>query len=385
MNEKGVIYETPRGFPVRKLSHSQYSEYVDSPARFRWKRIYGMKEKYTWATTEFGHAIQASVQAHLAFNLDPAEFFEKEWRERSSKPNLKFSFTTDSAKLMTQGLGLMEAFLKRRAAGEFQMRKLQFPDMKAGTALVQEDPETGCSFQSIPDIIGEDDKGPFVADIKALDKSVKYDTPGLVVNDIQLRTQAALAGINRVVLWVFVRTPQHPPAPTVYEIIEAVTDAKLKDPIFMLEALRKTNGLTIEDAGKALNIGNPKELAKEMLAMRKKPIDERALDALDLVLSSLAERRAPVYGIQWLEAEMTPAWAAAAVQDELRVIPDIQAGRFPCRCSVRWPNDSIHDCPYRGLCLREATAHPTSEQLEAWEKITQDNLEGWSDNAAKDL
>ena len=383
----GTIYETPEGFRITGMSHSADTEYMRSPAKVKWKRICGMKERFSWATAEFGHATQAAIQSNLISGADSVVVFRKEWEERSKKPNLIYK-SASADKLLGQGVGLMREFLLQRAAGKWQMKNLQFPDLKSG-ALRVFDEKTGCFYKSIPDIIGEDEKGPFIADIKAYEKSITLATPGAVISDRQLRTQAAATGIYRVALWVFVRTPFQPPAPLKEEILAEV-QAQMGPTyrvMFGLDALRTVADMTIEDAGRAIGEPNPKDSTKEMRAMRKKPSEGEAddLKLLDNAVSSLQDKRKPIWGIQWLETTMTRAWAESAVRDEMNIVPAIQAGEFPCRCSVRYPDDTVDDCPYRGLCLEEATINPTLEQLNAWRKITSENLEGWDVKATEGI
>ncbi len=375
MTKKGVIYTSPKGWDVTDLSNSMFNEYSESPAKFKWRRIYGIREKHRWATMEFGHAIQRAVQSKLKTpTIDPVEVFEIEWDSRSADPSLVYSPSTSQKKLMEQGRELMKVF--NAEAKKYNFQNMRFPELRDSEKIRVLDPNTGCYYVSIPDMICTDIQGPLICDIKALAKGIPTETPGLVVNDMQLRTQASLTKIYRVALWVFSRSPESPPKPSVKQLLDMTRTYGIAEDIYQLEILRQVLGFTIEEGANALRIEKKAAsgLAKEMLRLKKEPQVTVTLGVMNALLDELETALTPVYKIQWIESRMKAAWADEAVQDQLKIIPEIQKGCFPCRCSVRYPKDDVHDCPFRGLCLSQAVADPTAEQKKAWDEITRANL-----------
>lgn len=375
MAGRGILYETVKGFQVRDFSNSQHSEYTDSPAKFKWKRIHGYKERLDRATMKFGIDFQEVIRSYYKEGQQPVETFEKLWLLRKEE-TLDYGEKMTWEKFNEAGKGLAAAFL--RDVDKFPIRRPVFLDFKDRQLPIIADPATGVNYKSIPDIIDRDEKGEMVIDIKAMDKLINDETPGMIINDSQLRTQAATTKIFRVVLWVFCRVPKAKEPLVKEAIFDAVKKAVPWDEYRIYIALsvaRESNGLTIDDAGKLLGISNPQEVNKEWKAIVKK--DEMLKTAPDDVLGILKPHIEPEYKIQWLEGEMTEQHAMDAVHDQMSIIPQIQAEWFPCRCAVRWPRDFVQRCPFRGLCLKGACANPTPEQIAEWDRITEEGLIRW--------
>lgn len=441
---RGILYETVKGFQVRDFSNSQYNEYSESPAKFKWKRIHGYKERLDRATMKFGIDLQEAVRQFYLKQHNPLDAFTELWQLRRDTTILnpvtapgkqwislaelngigtKLQLIVDGGmeneetitvsgveingpsahieamfrkthaanssvkqlfdygekmtweKFNEQGKGLMSALL--RDAEKFPIRKPVFLDLKDQQLPVIKDPGTGVNYKSIPDIIDRDERGEFVADIKAMDKLIDDETPLTVINDSQLRTQAATTKIFRVVLWVFCRTPKSKEALTKAMILDAakkVIAGELLNHV-LLCVVRESNGLTIDAAGAFLGIPNPQELNKDWKNQTKS--DAALKNIPGQVLEILKPQIEPEYKIQWLEGQMTEAHAMEAVHDQMSIIPQIQGEWFPCRCAVRWPRDSVQRCPFRGLCLKNACANPTQEQIAEWDRITDTGLVRW--------
>jgi hypothetical protein len=385
---RGVLYETVKGWQVREFSNSQYNQYSESPAKYKWQRIHGWKERIDRATMKFGIDLQEAVRRYYKEGQHPVECFAALWLLRKTE-TLDYGEKMTWEKFEIAGKGLMAAFLSK--VDTFPIRKPVFLDMKDKQLPVINDPATGVSYKSIPDVIDADERGPFVCDIKAMDKLVNVETPGLIVNDSQLRTQAATTKIPRVVLWVFCRTPKSKD-PLGKEVIFEFTKkilgryAEQQAEILTSVALcvaRESNALTIDDAGRFLELPDAQGLNKEWKARTKK--DEALKNAPVEVLEALKPLVEPEYKIQWIEETMTMDWAMNAVHDQMSVIPQIQAEWFPCRCAMRWPRDNAPRCPFRGLCLENACAAPTDAQREAWRKITEESLVRWDAQALAGL
>lgn len=366
------LYKTPKGWPVRELSHSAYSKYMESPAKFKYCYLYGLRERRVWATAEHGKDIQ---QAIISFyrGQDPVETFSALWRAREAE-TLHYPRGDSWKSLLSSGIGLMEA-LTRKAA-QFPIRKPVWLDWKDKTLPRLHDSASGLNYVSIPDLI---EPGTLVADVKCLDRPLPDDNPNLVILDNQLRTQAAATQLYRVALWVFARTP-HKVKPTVAEIR---TMASGCDDTLIIEGVRHALDLTIDEAAELMEIGNAKAKAQEFKKQAKRD-PELVLKAENLK-ATISTRCRNEYRIQWIEGEMTQDHAMEAVRDEMSVIPLIQQQFFPCRCGIRWPNDQALRCPYAGLCLAERTPNAPPEWRAKWQAMTDENLKRWDESALEGL
>jgi len=376
MQKRGVLYTTPQGFEVRKFSHSQASEYFDSPAKFKWKRLHGWRERVQHAAMKFGIDIQESVRRFYKEGENPADAFSALWQSRKEE---KLDYGNESWEIFDeQGKGLMRQLA--RDAHKYPIARPVFLDFKDSVLPKIEDPATGVIYQSIPDVIDSGPRGDFVCDIKAMGKDVDSRTPGLIIMDPQLRTQAATTKIFRVALWVFNRKPKAAQPVTADAILAASRKALASraglDALAQYVA-REVNHLSIDDAGKLLGQPEPKAVSKDWLRLKK---EDAAIEiaAKEAIASLTAE---PEYSIEWHEGVMTESHAMEAVRDQMAVVPQIQAGWFPCRCGMRWPNDAAPRCPFRGLCMEERAEDATDEQREAWRKITAENLVRWDESA----
>jgi hypothetical protein len=358
------LYVNPKGREIREFSHSQASEYRESPAKFKWRRVHGWYSREDAATMMFGRDLQEAI-AGLYRDRDPVETFTALWAIRKDSP-LHYGNNSWEG-FNAQGRGLMATLVK--SYKDFPIVRPVFFDYKQRQKV--RDPHTGVEYAAIPDIISAAPGGNMLIDIKAMGKRIPGLTPGIVINDPQLRTQAAVVGIYRVALWVFVRTPQAPP-PMKFEELQAAA-APFGDFQGMVATwlFYQTSGLSWEQVGAALQI--PQEsVSKEIQSVRRK--DKTLKARMDVTLEELQAARPPLYEIQFLDGEMTEQHAKDALRDDLSLVPLIQSGWFPCRCGVRWPNDSAERCPYRGLCLKEATPNATPEQIAVWDAITAENL-----------
>lgn len=381
MNKPKIIYTGPSGWEQRSLSHSAWSEYMESPAKFKWKRIKGYKDRMTWGQTMFGNAIQDSIKAFYEDQSDPVAIFQREWNKQQGLI-LRWPKNMNWEKFNTPGIELMKEFIKRYEADSYRFKNTVFPQLRKNTLKIH-DKGSGVDYESIPDLIGEDEKGQFCVDLKAYAGPVREETPGIVVNDLQLRTQAAVTGIYRVGLWVFIHTPERPDRPSEAQIRNSVEQwfpghETSKDfyQAALVEALRRLGDCTIQEAFKIADVKEIEDPTKLLRNMRKSDSDPiiRMIKNLDRFIEESLNSLKPIWRIQWIEGTMSKEWAESAVQDQLTIIPQIQGGWFPCRCGVRWPSDGAHRCAFRGLCLEDASPNATPEQLTEWRRITKENL-----------
>lgn len=372
--QRGTLYVNSKGFAVRKLSHSQYAQYRESGAKYKWNRLFGWKQRVDTAAQRFGDDLQNSIRFFYEKHEDPSAEFARLWAMRKATdaaPVAELDYGMSSwEEMLAQGQGLMNELVRSRAS--FPIRKPRFYDWKDKYVPSVLDHSTGVEYTAIPDLIDKSDARPLIADIKALGKPLNCETPGIVGLDGQLRTQAAVMGIYRIALWVFVKTPARPAPVEIVSIAEKLVAEVVFDRLpeaarhsILVYAYRQVNGGTYAEAAAASGFSDDEKARKK--AFKDSPDMKEFTDS---VCGDIAKTQVPRYRIQYLEAEITKDHAEEAMRDELSVIPQIQAGWFPCRCGVRWPNDGGPRCPYRGLCLEERIPNASPEWKAAWQAIT---------------
>jgi hypothetical protein len=397
------IYTSPGGFAVYDFSHSQYSTYKGCPKRFEIERVRGWRRK-PGAALEFGKAIEESVKRFYRDGVrDAVESFESQWelwnpvaletslKQTSATPEeidkllksvLAIEYPHGEAwqSMDLAGRGLMKTFVSKWES--FPLRNPVFPEFK--NPMKVRDSNTGNDYQTIPDAIDEDANGPFICDMKALGVLLDESVPGLVINDLQLRTQAAATMVFRVALMNFCRKPKRGDALAPERIFEEVRAGlggmryQTVSHVAMFAA-RETNGLTIDAAGEFLRIPNPKEITKEFNQLCK---DDSSLKVLaQEITNTLAALNGPQYKIQWVEGTMTQEHAFEAVREEMSVVPLIQQGWFPRRGGVRFPDNDCTWCSARGLCMEEIFGKKpeydaiTEAELVRWDAKMMDGLD----------
>jgi hypothetical protein len=375
-----VIYTTFSGWQQTEFSNSQFQDYTYSPAAYRWRRLLGWQMRKRWAVAEFGKSVEEALRSFLIEKADPISSFAASWRAQQTN-HLTYPEHKNWQSFFKAGTALMKEFLKQ--CDRFPLQNVVFPNWEERFRF--RDTRTGFIYTALTDMIGEDAGGRFICDIKAVHNFLRLETPGLIVQDQQLRTQAAAAGCYRVVLWTFGRSPVKNLA--VFPAGRLFEEAKKLMPTFAtLAALylaARLLGLSFAKAGDFLGLPEVNRARLELrLLLRNEPGLKAALETSIAELGKELEKH---YEIRWLAGQMHPSHAEEAVRDQLSVIPAIQAHWFPCRCGIRWPNDRALHCPYRGLCLKERSPVATAEEHAAWQQITNDELLHWEGEALKYL
>jgi PD-(D/E)XK nuclease superfamily len=376
--EKKPIYVTKTGFEVYDFSHSQYDQYHGCGKKYELMRVGGWKEK-PGAAREFGIVLQESVRLFYKEKKEPVESIESAWHTFKGDASTIYEYPDgeDWDSFNRAGIGLMINLKKDWQ--KFPPRDPAWPDWKRDPFKVY-NKETGLVYQAVPDLMDKDEQGHFIADLKAMGNLLNDDTPGLVVNDLQLRTQAAATHIYRVALWNFCRKPKRVNPPTAEEIKAAVAiglQASILEKMALLVA-RETSDMNIADAGKFLGIDKPDEVNKSWKAdVKADPtLKEKALH----IAEAINKNHKPQYVIQWVAGTMTQQHAEDGLREEMSVIPLIQQKYFPRRGGIRFPNNSCTWCKARGLCMAEL--HGPNP---AYDEITNANLVSWDSKALDDL
>lgn len=367
------IYTTPGGFEVREFSHSQWRLYAECPRKFYFERILGWRRKGT-AAIEFGHAVELAIREFYFQKcaLDPVPMFVAHWESRAkdaAKLDWPEGQTWESMKI--HGSGLMTVL--GRDWKKYKPRDPQFFDYKRNKLRIR-DNATGSDYATVPDFMDKDADGRYITDIKALSYLINSPLPGMAVLDMQLATQAAATGVSRVSLWNFCWKPKRLASATRDEILtECHGDAGLS-----IWVVRETNSLTIDEAGAFLQFENSKQLNEDF--KRNKKLAPELAQESERIIATIKDRHKPQYVIQWLEGEMPREVALNAVREEMSVIPLIQAGYFPRRGGLRFPDNQCVWCSHRGLCMEEL-AGPRPEFTE----VTNAELVPWDARAMEDL
>lgn len=375
-----AIYVNPTGWAVREFSHAQYNQYKQCPRKFYWERIKGWKQKQG-ANMEFGKAIEAGVKA-VYRGEDPVEHCEMYWA--TVRENPKIIYTKEDMgweEFRIACVGLMSRFKKDWQ--KYPPRNPIFPGFK--NSLKRKDARTGVVYQTIPDLIDKDSAGEFIADIKAMGNLLDTEVPGLVVMDLQLRTQAAVHyqyspnKTYRVALWNFCTKPKRVDNPTADEIRSGsgeIGEIGMMD-VIALRIAHETSAMNYEECATVLGIANPKEAMKALPNKKKAPELHARIDA---VIAKINDAHQPQYVIQWVEGVMTKEHAEEGLREELSVVPLIQAEYFPHVGGMRFPNNNCTWCSHRGLCMeelcgpREEYTQITNAELERFDA---DSMQGW--------
>lgn len=374
--QKKPIYITKTGWEVFDFSHSQYAQYHSCGKKYEIMRVGGWKEK-PGAAREFGIVLQEAVRLFYREKRDPVETIESMWAT-SKEVTYEYPDGEDWESFNRAAIGLMITL--KKTWGSFPPRDPAWPDWKKDPFKVY-NKETGLVYQTVPDLMDKDEQGHYIADLKTMGNLLNDDTPGLVVNDLQLRTQAAATHIYRVALWNFCRKPKrvNPATPDEIKILvaSAVTIPDLID-AFALWVGRETNALNIDDAGKFLGIENPQDVNKGWKAAIKGSPELKG--KAERVAEEIKSKHRPQYVIQWVHGTMTQQHAEDGLREEMSVIPLIQSGYFPRRGGIRFPDNSCTWCPVRGLCMEEL--HGPNPK---YDEITKEHLVSWDSRAMEDL
>lgn len=374
-----AIYTNPTGWQVREFSHSQYQTYKQCGKKFYFERVLGWRQKQG-AIMDFGKDVQSAVEAFFTDRRDPVETFEMLWAPREADTKLAFDDKEPWSVLNAAGVGLMNKF--RATWDKYPPRNPVFYNFK--NALKVKDDRTGASYQTIPDLSDADANGPYMADLKCMGGLLDDSVPGMVINDQQLRTQAAVfykyrpEKTYRVALWNFCRKPKQMNAPTKDEIFSVCGGTEYTTEFIALFVAHETSNMNFKDCGAFLGIANPEEVNKEFKRACK------ADQALKPLAESIAQRindaHRPEYVIQWVEGTMTKEHAEEALAEELSVVSLIQQEYFPRVGGVRFPNNQCTWCSHRGLCMEELYG-----AREEYSKITADELVRFEESALSEL
>ena len=346
-----TIYTSQTGWEVREFSHSQYQSYKGCPKRFFFERVKGWKWKQG-AIMEFGKDVQAAVEGFYTDRRDPVETFETLWAPRATDAKLVFDDKEPWAVLNAAGIGLMKKFAATWE--KYPPRNPVFYNYK--NALKVKDERTGVTYQTIPDLSDTDARGPFMADLKCMGNLLDDSVPGMVINDQQLRTQAAVFykyrpdKTYRVALWGFCRKPKQMSAPTKDEILSACSDGPTGARVALWVA-HETSSMNFKQCGEFLGISNPEAVNKEFKLECK--IDATLKADASRIAQRINDAHKPEYVIQWVEGQMTKEHAEEALAEELSVVSLIQQNYFPRVGGVRFPMNQCTWCSHRGLCMED--------------------------------
>ena len=181
---------------MKTYSHSQLSQYLACPRKYRYRYVDGWREKDTRASAVFGRVFELALGA-LFRREDPAAAFWAEW-QRYRDAALEYSKADTWDKMFDQAVGLLGLF-----AGQERVRipePRQHLQVRYTARLGR-----GSEFVAFIDGLGELDGRPRLLEWKTSSSRYPEVPEGLLSLDPQLVCYSWVTGIADVAFVVFVR------------------------------------------------------------------------------------------------------------------------------------------------------------------------------------
>jgi hypothetical protein len=177
-------------------SHTQISQYLTCPRRYRHRYLDGWKEKDTRAAMLFGRAFEQAVGAVFR-REDPGAVLFTEW-SACQKQGLHYSNRDSSDRMLRQGLMLLTRFC--------QDDRIHVPQPKRNLQIKFTRPVGGKNdFVAYVDAIGTLDGRRCLLEWKTSSSRYPEEPEGLLSLDPQLVCYSWITGISEVAQVVFVR------------------------------------------------------------------------------------------------------------------------------------------------------------------------------------
>jgi CRISPR/Cas system-associated exonuclease Cas4 (RecB family) len=181
---------------MKTYSHSQLSQYLACPRKYRYRYVDGWREKDTRASAIFGRVFELALGA-LFRREDQAAAFWAEW-QRYRDAALEYSKADTWDKMFDQAVGLLGLF-----AGQERVRipePRQHLQVRYTARLGR-----GSEFVAFIDGLGELDGRPRLIEWKTSSARYPEEPAGLYALDPQLIAYSWITGIAEVAMVVFVR------------------------------------------------------------------------------------------------------------------------------------------------------------------------------------
>ncbi len=177
-------------------SYSQISQYLTCPRRYRHRYLDGWQEKEQRAAMLFGRAFEQALAA-LFRHEDPGAVLFEQWKAYKSA-ELAYAAHDTWDSMLEQGVQLLQRFVQDgrvRISRPKTQQQVQF-----NRTL-----DSGSSFVSYIDAIGELDGTPCVLEWKTSSARYQEEPAGITGLDPQLICYSWMTGIDAVAQVVFVR------------------------------------------------------------------------------------------------------------------------------------------------------------------------------------
>lgn len=210
----GILYVDYKGNEKFQHSYSAGQEFDQCPYKFYLRRILGWSEKDTKAALLFGRALEDAIQYYHEHNgQGGVEEFTRLWANAKDKPLIYTTRERDWASLLRAGQEMMQLYAIRQpllpmplsTRFQRQFSKEMFPgDARLGGielyGKLDAIPAVDPAHPMLEKLEWKPEYGAFrqvIVDIKT--SGVDFDeTPGIVINDLQLRTYSYLTNIRDV-------------------------------------------------------------------------------------------------------------------------------------------------------------------------------------------
>jgi hypothetical protein len=177
-------------------SHTQISQYLTCPRKYRHRYLDGWQEKDTRAAMLFGRAFEQAVAA-LFRREDPAAVLFERWTE-FKELDLMYSGNDTWDRMLHQGVQLLERFVQD---GRVQIPRPRSDQQTQFSRVLGQNN----NFVAYVDAIGELDGSPCVLEWKTTSARLPEEPLGIAALDPQLICYSWMTGMDNVAQVVFVR------------------------------------------------------------------------------------------------------------------------------------------------------------------------------------
>ncbi len=177
-------------------SHTQISQYLSCPRRYRYRYLDGWREKETRAAMLFGRAFEQALTAYFR-RQDPQAALFKHWSAHQDAP-LDYPSGDTWEHMYRQGVTLLE-----RLAQDNRLRIRQ-PRRNLQLKLTRSLPK-GNEFVAYIDALGELDGNRCLIEWKNTSSRYPEEPQGLLALDPQLIAYSWVSGMVEVALVAFIR------------------------------------------------------------------------------------------------------------------------------------------------------------------------------------
>lgn len=199
------------------FSHTQISNYLGCPRRYRYRYLDGWEEKLNRAAVVFGRVFEQALGTHFS-GSSSAEAFRQLWAEQQDR-ELEYATGDSWEKYLEDGLALLEQFrTDARVDVENPARNLA---LKCQRRIGGRD-----HYIAYLDAIGSlDGIAPTILDWKTTTSAYPSAPDGIVSLDQQLIAYSWITGIPSVALIVFVRKKK----PEIQYLRAAISESQRAD------------------------------------------------------------------------------------------------------------------------------------------------------------